>query len=227
LSIDVTSTPDEFLGFLDVGELGGELWGLGPIVFAAQSGFEPCLGVEDVIEFLFFMNLAIMDVNSGKKDLSFGAEARGKLEGHGMKLFIPFLELKDSEPVVGIGWNLVPNAFGEFETVIEAREIGDGGDKGGLKGADLLDFERIYGFWKRVALMSETSGFAGEALLEIFEEVGVAREIDEFDRVFTGAYDDGNGKNHGDIFGGIEAHFVDQRLVFSGEEAGKNLSLSD
>ena len=94
-----------------------------------------------MVKLFFCVNLAVVNVDGGEEELAFFGEGGGEGEGHGVNFLVSLFEFEDGKAVVGVCGEFVPGAVGEAEAGVEAIEVFDGGDEGGLKGADRVDFE--------------------------------------------------------------------------------------
>ena len=128
-------------------------------------------------------------------------KARGETEGHGVDVLLTtLLELEDGKPETRILRKLGPQAVREAKALVEARKSLDAGHVRRVERADLVHHERRLRKSGSGRAQRASSGARGhptrKILVQLLEEMGTVREVDEAHAVVTRVGSDGEWQNH-------------------------------
>src|SRR5688572_5990359 len=122
------------------------------------------------------MHLAVVDVYRGEEE-PLGIRP-WELEGHGMNLARPFLQLEDRETVVPVQRQPVPHFGRQPEALVEPAKVLYGRHERRLVAADVHNLEQ------RIFLPAPSVLRYRKVPLKVLEEVLVLLQVDEADGVF-------------------------------------------
>jgi hypothetical protein len=202
---------------------------------AAGEGGGAGLGVERVVEEGLRVHLAVVDVHRRVEEVVGGAG--GELEGHrvkGLRLLraqqpgepppLEPPELEHREAVVRVPRELAPDGVVEAKPGVQAGEIRQGRDEGGLEVAHVVHHQRgapAEGLGGKGAAPADLEG-RREGPVQVGEEGRVGGEIQEADRVLGAAGGHRERQDHGEVRGGRQLHLVGEELAPGGGHPGED-----
>ena len=116
------TSPDQTFVALGVHKLTSIFCGFFPID-SLDDGIFPRLSVECVIEFLFRMHFAIVNVNCGEKQLA--GCGGGETKRHRVHVLTALAQLKDRKSIRGILRQRFPNRIFQAELRVQSAKVSD------------------------------------------------------------------------------------------------------